>query len=209
MDVALDYGYGSHEGFTRAFKAHFGKTPEEVRRAESVTGLALREAIRFVQAPRAKLGAARFERTGELKFIGLAEPFTYGEVEHIPNQWRRFMADFYPSIEHKNQSIPTGIVTTGADGEADLSYTCAIEVSRFSAAPAGLVNVTVKPASYVVFAHNQHVSELSQTYAAIWNDWLPANGHEPAEAPSLEKPNATFDTRTGEGGLTVWIPLAQ
>ena len=29
--VALDAGYGSHEAFTRAFRDHFGMTPEEVR----------------------------------------------------------------------------------------------------------------------------------------------------------------------------------
>lgn len=209
MEVALDYGYDSHEGFTRAFKAHFGKTPEEVRRTESVTGLALLDAIRFVEVRRAPLEAPRFERTGELKFIGLPEPFTYGQVAHIPGQWRRFMADFYPRIEHRSQSIPVGIVTSGAEGETDLCYTCAVEVSRFDTIPAGLVTLSVKPASYVVFPHNRHVSELAQTYTAIWNDWLPANGRKPAEAPSLERPNGTFDSRTGEGGTTLWIPLAQ
>lgn len=50
MEVALDYGYGSHEAFSRAFKAEFGRTPEEVRRTESVAGLALLDAIRFVGA---------------------------------------------------------------------------------------------------------------------------------------------------------------
>lgn len=209
MEVALDYGYGSHEGFTHAFKAHFGKTPEEVRHSESMTGLALLDAIRFVEVPRAKLEAPRFELTGELKFIGLAEPFGYGETAHIPNQWRRFMAEFYPRITHKSQPIPVGIVTSNTDGDTDLCYTCAAEVSRFDTAPAGLVNLAVKPASYAVFAHNRHVAELPQTYAAIWNDWLPASGRKPAEAPSLERANATFDPRTGEGGVTLWIPLAE
>lgn len=209
MEVALDYGYDSHEGFTRAFKAHFGKTPEEVRRAESVTGLALIDAIRLVETRRAQLEAPRFERTGELKLIGLPEPFTYGQVAHIPGQWRRFMAELYPRIEHKSQSIPIGVVTSGAEGETDLCYTCAVEVSRFNTVPAGLVTLTVKPASYVVFPHNRHVSELSQTYTAIWNDWFPESGRKPAEAPILERPNATFDPRTGEGGTTLWIPLAQ
>lgn len=209
MEVALDYGYGSHEGFTRAFKAYFGKTPEEVRRAESVTGLALLDAIRSVDVRRAKLEVPRYEQTGELKFIGLAEFFAYGEIAHIPSQWRRFMADFYPRIEHKTQSIPVGVVTTGTERDADLCYTCAVEVSRFNTTPAGLVTLAVKPASYVVFPHNRHIAELAQTYAAVWNDWLPASGRKPAEAPSFEKPNATFDPRTGEGGVTLWIPLMQ
>ena len=209
MEVALDYGYGSHEGFTRAFKAHFSKTPEEVRRSESVAGLALLQAIRFVEIRHTKLEEPRFERTGELKFVGLAEPFDYGEIAHIPNQWRRFMAEFYPRIEHKSQSIPLGIVSSGSEGDTDLSYTCAVEVSRFNTVPQGLVTLAVKPTTYAVFAHNRHIAELPQTFAAIWNDWLPASGRKPAAAPSLERPKATFDTRTGEGGVTLWIPLMQ
>lgn len=32
LDVALEAGFDSHEGFTRAFKAHFDATPREFRR---------------------------------------------------------------------------------------------------------------------------------------------------------------------------------
>lgn len=32
LDIALKYGYVSHEGFTRAFKAYFGVTPSEYRK---------------------------------------------------------------------------------------------------------------------------------------------------------------------------------
>ena len=33
LTIALECGYDSHDGFTRAFKAHFGKTPAEYRKA--------------------------------------------------------------------------------------------------------------------------------------------------------------------------------
>lgn len=32
LDIALKYGYGSHEGFTRAFKSYFGANPKEFRK---------------------------------------------------------------------------------------------------------------------------------------------------------------------------------
>lgn len=32
LDIALKYGYGSHEGFSRAFKAHFGVAPTRYRK---------------------------------------------------------------------------------------------------------------------------------------------------------------------------------
>ena len=37
LTIALDCGYGSHDGFTRAFKAQFGLTPSEFREKESKT----------------------------------------------------------------------------------------------------------------------------------------------------------------------------
>src|ERR1700744_3665787 len=36
LNVALDADYGSHEAFTRAFRDHFGVTPEAVRAARSL-----------------------------------------------------------------------------------------------------------------------------------------------------------------------------
>lgn len=35
LDIALKYGYDSHEGFTRAFKAYFGVTPSEYRKCSN------------------------------------------------------------------------------------------------------------------------------------------------------------------------------
>src|SRR5690348_11485840 len=47
-------------------------------------------------------------------------------------EWRRFMAEFYPRIQHKSETIPLGIVSSGSEGDTELSYTCAVEVSRFN-----------------------------------------------------------------------------
>ncbi|MBN2739041.1 MAG: helix-turn-helix transcriptional regulator [Spirochaetales bacterium] len=34
LDLALNYGFNSHEGFTRAFTSHFGLSPKEFRKAK-------------------------------------------------------------------------------------------------------------------------------------------------------------------------------
>jgi AraC family transcriptional regulator len=70
------------------------------------------------------------------------------------------------------------------------------------------MRVTVSPARYAVFEHGGHVTELSRTYAAIWDSWFPASGHKPAEVPGIERHNPNFDPRTGCGGVAIWIPLA-
>src|SRR5262249_5593041 len=41
LEVALEAGYGSHEAFSRAFRARFGVTPEAVRKRRATEGLPL------------------------------------------------------------------------------------------------------------------------------------------------------------------------
>src|ERR1700716_2898485 len=45
LTLALDAAYGSHEAFTRAFRDHFGVTPEAVRAATRLDNLSLQEPI--------------------------------------------------------------------------------------------------------------------------------------------------------------------
>src|SRR5246500_5742324 len=45
LNVALDADYGSHEAFTRAFRDHFGVTPEAVRSSTRLDHFRLQEPI--------------------------------------------------------------------------------------------------------------------------------------------------------------------
>src|ERR1700738_4149277 len=45
LTLALDADYGSHEAFTRAFRDHFGVTPETVRCSTCLHNLRLQEPI--------------------------------------------------------------------------------------------------------------------------------------------------------------------
>jgi AraC family transcriptional regulator len=206
LSVALDSGYASHEAFSRAFKAQFGKTPEEVRKSESVSGLALVDAIRHLESKKMKLEEPRVEKLGELLFVGLAGKIAFGDTQTIAGQWQRFMSGPYHEIEQRKPGIPVGINLQDADGA--MTYMCAAEVSKFGAIPKGLAKVTLAPQTYLVFAHNDHITKLDDTYEAIWNEWFPEHGKTPAEAPGFQRHNPSFDPSTGNGGVTIWIPVA-
>src|ERR1700737_4058710 len=47
LSLALDADYSSHEAFTRAFRDHFGVTPEAVRAATCLDHLKLQESIQM------------------------------------------------------------------------------------------------------------------------------------------------------------------
>lgn len=58
LDIALRYGYDSHEGFTRSFKAHLGVTPTEYRKYHS--------AIRFPETKKEECTMAHAKHMEEL-----------------------------------------------------------------------------------------------------------------------------------------------
>jgi AraC family transcriptional regulator len=205
LGVALDSLYASHEAFSRAFKAQLGKTPEDVRKSQGTDGLKLIAAIPHLESKIMKLAEPRIVGAGELLFVGTRAHVSFEAMHTIPKLWADFMKGPYGEIAHKIAEPPVGLTT--AYDENGLAYMCAAGVEKFGNLPGPCIKLTVPPSTYAVFAHDGHVTELGATYEAIWNDWFPASGRQPAEAPSIERHNSTFDPRTGNGGVTIWIPI--
>ncbi len=205
LQVALESGYGSHEAFSRAFKTRFGQTPEDVRKAGSTDAIALVEAHPHLESKSMTLKEPRIEQAGRLLFVGWSRHVPFKAMQTIAGQWAEFMGGPYGDIEGKLAEPPVG-VTLSAD-EDGVIYACAAGVPKFAAVPKGCVKITIAPSTYVVFEHEGHVTQLRETYRSIWNDWFPTSGTTPAEAPSLERHNRTFDPDTGEGGVAIWIPI--
>jgi len=203
--VALEAGYASHEAFTRAFRDQFGVTPERVRDAGSVDGLALVGPLELASRASRALDPPRFQRLDALRVVGLAEWQSFETAIRIPAQWQRFMA-YYEAIPARADPIPLG-VTRAPDDEGRFEYVCAVEVNAIGNVPTDLVALEIAARRYAVFEHRGNVSAIYDTYAAIWNDALPACGCTVADAPILERHHETFDPRSGEGGLSLWIPL--
>ncbi len=205
LDLALDYGYASHEAFSRAFRTQFGMTPEDVRKKATTDGLAVLTPVKAQEGTRPAIAPIRSERLGELKFVGLCEHVPFSRLQNIAAQWQRFMPR-YGEIADKAHPIPAG-VSTNLDEEGNFDYICSVEVKRFGALPKGLMRITLPPQTYTVFRHDGHVSEIGLTYRAIWDDWVPEEGRTIADAASIERHMETFDTRTGYGGVEIYIPV--
>ena len=205
LAVALAHGYGSHEAFTRAFRDHFGATPETVRAQGSLEGLNLQEPLRMYAKKSANLDAPRFEEKPALFFAGLSARYSQGGDPAIPSQWQRFMPHI-GNVPHQIGNVTYGIVAN-FDDEGAFDYICGVEVSRFAHLPPESTTIRVPQSRYAVFAHRGHVSSIPATMKAIWGDWLPSSGHKFADAPFFERYDERFNPRTGEGEVELWLPL--
>src|SRR6201994_469084 len=77
LSLALDADYGSHEAFTRAFRDHFGMTPEAVRGAAHLDKLKLQEPITMDSTVIDNLQPPRFETGKPLLIAGLGERYSW------------------------------------------------------------------------------------------------------------------------------------
>jgi AraC family transcriptional regulator len=203
--VALDAGYGSHEAFTRAFRERFGVTPETIRGHRSIENVSLMEPIKMAATVPPNPQPPRLENGRPILIGGLGERCTWETSAMIPALWHRFHA-YAGGIPGQVGKIAYGVCCNG-DEAGNFDYIAGVEVADFSSLPSDLSRVRIPEQRYLVFRHSDHIATVRGTISAIWNDWLPASGHQVADAPNFERYTESFDPLTGTGGLEIWIPV--
>jgi AraC family transcriptional regulator len=209
LTLALEADYGSHEAFTRAFRDHFGVTPEQVRAATCLDKLKLQEPIMMDSTPTTNLQPPRFATAKAMLVAGVGERYNFCDNggANIPNQWQRF--------NHRVGEIPDRVgnlaygVCCNGDDSGNFDYIAGVEVSDFSDLPREFARVRIPEQRYVVFTHSEHISTIRRTVSAIWNQWLPQSGLKVADAPNFERYDEKFDPATGNGGLEIWVPVKE
>src|SRR3989440_7164694 len=206
LTLALEADYGSHEAFTRAFRDHFGITPEAVRAATCLDHLKLQEPIMMDSTALDHLKAPRFETGKALLVAGVGERCTHENGgAGIPNQWQRFN-QMVGNIPDRVGTVAYGVCCNG-DDSGNFDYIAGVEVSDFSDLPREFSRVRIPAQKYAVFTHAEHISTIRRTVSAIWNQWLPQSGLKVADAANFERYDDKFDPATGNGGLEIWVPV--
>jgi AraC family transcriptional regulator len=205
LHVALDADYGSHEAFTRAFRDHFGITPETVRATTCLSKLKLQEPILMDSTAFENIAPPRFETGKAMLVAGVGDRFSHDNGAGIPGLWQRF---------HDVESLPGRIgpvaygVCCNADDSGNFDYIAGVEVADFSDLPREFSRVRIPAQRYAVFTHSDHISTIRRSFNTIWNHWLPSSGHRMADAPTFERYDEKFDPATGNGGFEIWVPIA-
>jgi AraC family transcriptional regulator len=205
LSVALDYGYGSHEAFTRAFRDQFGVTPEAVRTERHLGNMKLVEPLRMDKIQHVNLEPPRFENSRALLIAGIGERYNCENLAGIASQWQRFLPHF-GHVPGQVGRVAYGVISN-SDEAGNIDYLAGVEVSDFSRVGPELARLRVPEQRYAVFQHRDHVSSIRATMFTIFNKWLPESGHRVVDAPELERYGEEFDSRTGLGGLEIWIPI--
>ena len=201
LAVALDAGYGSHEAFTRAFRQHFGLTPEQLRSQAHFENITLQEPITMHHPVDTALSTPRLVKSEALLIFGLGARCPAVGNPAIPSQWSSFLPHL-GHIDGQIGNVAYGVIHN-SDDSGNYDYICGVAVREFPSHPPEFTRLRIPPQSYAVFEHRGHVSEIANTWKTIWEQGLSGAGFQASDGPAFER----FDGRTGLGGFEIWVPV--
>jgi len=133
----------------------------------------------------------RIGKPGTLTVVGLSRQQNLAKRMAIPGQWQQFMTR-YEEIDNKAEPIPVSVTTEWM-------------ATEFLIPDGFIVSSAGKPAKGLVArsvlrrpTQSSRIPERlrdSQTYAAIWDQWVPQSGKVASDGPFLEKHLPTFNPR--------------
>ncbi len=141
-----------------------------------------------------------------LLIAGLSEHHAGNPSLTIPPQWAKFkphLGKIPGQIGQMSYGVSTHCTEMG-----HFDYLCGVEVNDASAIAAPFSTIAIPEQRYAVFEHREAIATIKDTYAAIWEQWLPTSGYNmDANAPLFERYDQRYDPQTGTGVVEIWLPL--
>ena len=191
IDLAYKYGYETPEAFSKAFRKQHGMTPSEARKGvgklQSYNRLTIQVTLKGVEPMKYQI----IERNA-FQVIGVKRECPCGADTGgpgIPEFWGEVNTNgtvnkLIPFINGEIKGL-LGITDNYNAEKNTIDYWVAAE--HVGEVPDGLLSYTFPAAKWVVFeVQGPAPTAMVNTWKQIYSEWLPSNGYEIAELPSIE-----------------------
>jgi len=139
--------------------------------------------------------------------------FGKNENQEISELWGKFnsRAAAIGGIDNGTDEAAIGLCITPEEGSEDGSfeYTAGVIVSEVGDVPEGFIVRHVPEFTYAVFAHRGDLSGLKETYAYIYESWLPQSGYELAAMLDFEYYNEDFKNFAPDSVFYIYVPIVE
>lgn len=202
LDIAITYQFGSHEAFTRAFKAYFGISPTEIKK----------DPLRRLPMNKPKLDGKKIQHIASgikkdpeiltiesKKLVGL--PVVINSPLGIDSEFDGKMVQHWlefkkrrSEIKHRIGGVSYGIALSPGEGmgEEKITYLAAAEVTVFEDIPEGLEKIELPSQLYAKFEVKGFTESCHVTTDYIYGIWLPDSEYSRGKGVDFE----IFDNQT-------------
>jgi AraC family transcriptional regulator len=200
-EIAKKAGYASLNAFSRAFADAYGATPSAFRKSGRLfpPGRPLRIGEHPMYPTTTRTEPAR-------RFIGLTHTGAFHEIGRSFEQFAALAQtrNLWPDL---GQGIAIYFDNPEEVAEADLRSFAGCEF-RGSEVPDGMVAHELAGGKTAVVTYKGPYSGLEAAYTALFGNWLPESGEEPADAPCYELYlNSPMDTAPEDLITEICLPL--
>ena len=193
IDIAQDYGFETHAGFTKAFKKCFGYPPKLYRLHTPVN---LPQKVDVKKMNDNKTGGVimhpKLVNRDAFKVVGYKFDTTLRNNAHtrdIPSFWFEcgVEGNNYETRLYESQQPPRhgeyGICVNTNMETDEFSYIFGVEVKSFEKATEEMYELEVPAATYAVFTtpaveDADFVDSIQGTWKYILEEWFPSSGYE-------------------------------
>lgn len=215
LGIAVRYGYGSTEAFSRAFRSVHGVSPGDVRRNGGPLRTQPQLRFRLTVEGNSTMDTRIADRPA-FRLVGRSARVPL--IHDGPNPHIRAHIASLPEAEHARlkalgDTEPAGLLQVSADVDPDyaegseLTYLHGVAVSGTTTVPDDLDAIDVPAGTWAVFrTSGPYPAALQSTWAATAADWFPSNPWRLRPGPSMvavldRAPD--FSTATCE----LWLPV--
>lgn len=157
------------------------------------------------------LAQPRFEQSGELHVAGLSKGYQRNQLDGIPDQWNRLVAQL-PFFQGRVGGDTYGVWSDVLNGGGKpMQYLTGVRIGAFAPIPQGCTYLMMAPLPCAVFTHQGDVSTIRQTMDEIFSQWLPSSGYthfrQNADAPDFFERYIEAAEGGKVGKVEIWVPV--
>ncbi|MCP4358500.1 MAG: AraC family transcriptional regulator [Chloroflexi bacterium] len=182
LEIAFNVGYETQAAFGKAFKKHFGVSPSAYRHTNGgCTAVSIPQKYKEIKMMKPKIKQLEPQtvlfarKTGE-----------YSQA--ASDAWGVLMGYAYSHKLMKKETQMIGISHDSPDitDGRQLRYDACMTVPEETDPEGEIGKQTIAGGKYAIFLHKGPYENFSQTYDAIFKDWLPGSGMELRNVPTFE-----------------------
>lgn len=215
VDLAIQYGYESSDGFARAFQSMHGITPSAARR--DGTSLKAFPPVRFQLSVRGGNEMDyRIVDKAAFKIAGLKRTVTLvynGVNPEIAEMWASLTEQDIFELKALSDTDPKGMISASVNFAESRSEGTSLDhyvgVATTESDTENWQVLEIPPLSWAVFTVRGKFPEVLQnTWGRIYAEWFPMSGYESAEGPEILW-NEHKDTTRPDYHSEIWIPITR
>ena len=223
VDIAFDYGFETHSGFTKAFTRYFGCAPEKYRTHASfnVPKIPILEKTKLYVNGGIVMEPKMIKKP-EIKIAGFCVKTVTKDGENmkvIPKFWQDYCFNGRQEKLHKETFLKNHVEYGACFPEnpenGEFEYVIGVEVKEGAVIPAEYHVCLVPEALFAVFTTPPALSDaefsptIQGTWKYIFSEWFPSSGYE--FAPGKVDFELYDERCTGESNkvMDIYIPVVK